>query len=195
MTRRPAVERLPEVKLGRHSCSRRFLEEKEFAFDTKQFGDIPVFLVTSNQPMLNARRAPAPIRSQHSPIPPGVKAGKRRAIGPSPKQLVGPSADPVAGSTLSALASNHHIDLPAAAAGRCPTATNRYRPSLSLRRTYGTATRVRSGVGTSARHVAAESHCAMVGGRRKPWATAWLSSCTQFTRGLLQALTDGYVTP
>jgi hypothetical protein len=45
MTRRPAVERLPEVKLGRHSCSRRFLEEKEFAFDTKQFSDIPVFLV------------------------------------------------------------------------------------------------------------------------------------------------------
>src|ERR1700730_6004083 len=63
------------------------------------------------------RRAPAPIRSRHSPIPPGVKAGKRRAIGPGPKQLVGSSADPVAGSTLSALASNHHIDLPAAAAG------------------------------------------------------------------------------
>src|SRR5712664_2925842 len=63
------------------------------------------------------RRALAPIRSRHSPIPPGVKAGKRRAIGPGPKQLVGPSADPVAGSTLSALASNHHIDLPAAAAG------------------------------------------------------------------------------
>src|ERR1700730_9396132 len=35
-------------------------------------------------------RAPAPIRSQHSPIPPGAKAGKRRAIGPGPKQLVGP---------------------------------------------------------------------------------------------------------
>src|SRR6267378_422536 len=69
------------------------------------------------------RRALAPIRARHSPIPPGVKAGKRRAIGPGPKQLVGPSADPVAGSTLSALASNHHIDLPAAAAGRCPTAT------------------------------------------------------------------------
>src|SRR6267154_3288525 len=69
------------------------------------------------------RRAPAPIRSRHSPIPPGVKAGKRRAIGPGPKQLVGPSADPVAGSTLSALASNHHIDWPAAATRRCPTAT------------------------------------------------------------------------
>jgi hypothetical protein len=33
------------VKLGRHSCSRRFLEEKELDFDTKQFGDRPVFLV------------------------------------------------------------------------------------------------------------------------------------------------------
>jgi hypothetical protein len=32
VTRCPAVERLPEVKLGRHSCSRRSLDEKEFAF-------------------------------------------------------------------------------------------------------------------------------------------------------------------
>src|ERR1700732_3681468 len=30
------------------------------------------------------RRAPAPIRSRHSPIPPGAKAGKRSAIGPGP---------------------------------------------------------------------------------------------------------------
>src|SRR5207245_3002592 len=37
------------------------------------------------------RRAPAPIRSRHSPIPPGGKVGKRRAIGPGPKQLVGAS--------------------------------------------------------------------------------------------------------
>src|ERR1700719_963154 len=78
------------------------------------------------------RRTPAPIRSRHSPIPPGVKAGKRRAIGPGPKQLVGPSADPVAGSTLSALASNQHIDLPAAAAGRCPTATTDTSRDLSF---------------------------------------------------------------
>src|ERR1700732_2082805 len=78
------------------------------------------------------RRAPAPIGSRHSPIPPGVKAGKRRAIGPGPKQLVGPSADPVAGSTLSALASNQHIDLPAAAAGRCPTATTDTSRDLSF---------------------------------------------------------------
>src|SRR5215831_14818227 len=34
------------------------------------------------------RRAPVPIRSRHWPIPPGAKAGKRRAIGPGPKQLV-----------------------------------------------------------------------------------------------------------
>ena len=34
-------------------------------------------------------RAPAPIRSRHSPISPGAKVGKRRAIGPGPKQLVG----------------------------------------------------------------------------------------------------------
>ena len=44
------------------------------------------------------RRAPAPIRSRHSPIPPGAKAGKRRAIGQGPKQLVGPKRRPVAGS-------------------------------------------------------------------------------------------------
>src|ERR1700745_2197381 len=35
---------------------------------------------------MELRRAPAPIRSRHSPIPPGAKAGKRRAIGPGPKQ-------------------------------------------------------------------------------------------------------------
>src|SRR6516165_6025035 len=40
------------------------------------------------------RRVPAPIRSRHSPIPPGAKAGKRRAIGPGPKQLVGPAQTP-----------------------------------------------------------------------------------------------------
>jgi len=39
-------------------------------------------------------RAPAPIRSRHLPIPPGAKAGKRRAIGPGPKQLVGPAQTP-----------------------------------------------------------------------------------------------------
>src|SRR5215469_2894027 len=48
------------------------------------------------------RRAPAPIRSRHSPIPLGAKAGKRRAIGPGPKQLAGPAQTP----TLSAPASN-----------------------------------------------------------------------------------------
>jgi len=40
------------------------------------------------------RRVPAPIRSRHSPILPGAKAGKRRAIGPGPKQLVGPAQTP-----------------------------------------------------------------------------------------------------
>src|SRR5215813_5032633 len=40
------------------------------------------------------RRAPVPIRSRHWPIPPGAKAGKRRAIGPGPKQLVGPAQIP-----------------------------------------------------------------------------------------------------
>jgi hypothetical protein len=42
-----AVERPPEVKLGRYCCSRRVLEEQEFAFDTKQFGEIPVFLAVA----------------------------------------------------------------------------------------------------------------------------------------------------
>ena len=37
----------------------------------------------------------------------GAKAGKRRVIGPGPKQLRGSSEDPGAGSTLSVLASNH----------------------------------------------------------------------------------------
>src|SRR6516165_4870979 len=40
------------------------------------------------------RRVPAPIRSRHWPIPPGAKAGKRRAIGTGPKQLVGPAQTP-----------------------------------------------------------------------------------------------------
>jgi hypothetical protein len=35
-----------------------------------------------------------PIRSRHWPIPHGVKAGKGRAIGPGPKQLVGPAQSP-----------------------------------------------------------------------------------------------------
>jgi hypothetical protein len=60
----------------RHSCSRRFLEEKEFAFDTKQFGDIPVFLVVlcvlvghrQNLRPTHRRRRPSGLHYQPHPL-------------------------------------------------------------------------------------------------------------------------------
>ena len=67
--------------VGQSQPSRRTPEERQEAMKAAMPASRPL--------PTEFGRAPAPTRSRHSPIPPGAKVGKRRAIGPGPKQLVG----------------------------------------------------------------------------------------------------------
>src|ERR1700680_153296 len=70
--------------VGQPQHPRRTPEERQ--------GAMKAAMPASRPSRTELRRALAPIRSRHSPIPPGVKAGKRRAIGPGAKHLVGPDS-------------------------------------------------------------------------------------------------------